>query len=306
MAVAATVLCPGGVPSSDPITNPLRDCDLQQFKLQGGNANLSPEKSKSFSFGAVMEPTPALTLTADYFNIKLKDKIDSLPEEIIYGNFAKYQERVAEMRAAIQRKEADIGALRREMAKLPLAEKLARLRDPAVRAQLLSEDPKDGARGMVQAWDQMHLMAAEPDYEPTEESTVAFQARARGLSNEAVALDHMLSQDGKGMLYVPFLNYADGNLDARAQADMAEELARIGAGLRPFRSAGLGAVIDVDRSGLGGIAGPADLEAGTTDRSPGRRTGRQALEEVAAISAAPKVAHIERDKGRRRLCSGAR
>jgi len=34
-------------------------------------------------------------------------------------NFAKYQERVAEMRAAIQRKEADIVALRREMAKLP-------------------------------------------------------------------------------------------------------------------------------------------------------------------------------------------
>jgi hypothetical protein len=34
-------------------------------------------------------------------------------------NFSKYQERVAEMRAAIQRKEADIGALRREMAKLP-------------------------------------------------------------------------------------------------------------------------------------------------------------------------------------------
>lgn len=34
-------------------------------------------------------------------------------------NFAKYQERVAEMRAAIQRKEADIGALRREIAKLP-------------------------------------------------------------------------------------------------------------------------------------------------------------------------------------------
>lgn len=34
-------------------------------------------------------------------------------------NFAKYQERVSEMRAAIARKEADIGALRREMAKLP-------------------------------------------------------------------------------------------------------------------------------------------------------------------------------------------
>jgi len=34
-------------------------------------------------------------------------------------NFAKYQERVAEMRAAIQRKEADVAALRRELAKLP-------------------------------------------------------------------------------------------------------------------------------------------------------------------------------------------
>jgi hypothetical protein len=34
-------------------------------------------------------------------------------------NFAKYQERVNELRAAIQRKEADVGALRREMAKLP-------------------------------------------------------------------------------------------------------------------------------------------------------------------------------------------
>ena len=33
-------------------------------------------------------------------------------------NFAKYQERVAEMRAAIARKEADVAALKRELAKL--------------------------------------------------------------------------------------------------------------------------------------------------------------------------------------------
>ncbi|HEY0065528.1 MAG TPA: TonB-dependent receptor [Telluria sp.] len=87
------VLCPGGVVSSNPIANELRDCDLQQFKLQGGNANLSPEKSKSFSFGFVVEPVSAVTFTADYWNIKLKDKIDALPEEIIYGDYAKYQAR---------------------------------------------------------------------------------------------------------------------------------------------------------------------------------------------------------------------
>ncbi len=34
-------------------------------------------------------------------------------------NFARYQERVTEMKAAIQRKEADIAAIRRELAKLP-------------------------------------------------------------------------------------------------------------------------------------------------------------------------------------------
>jgi hypothetical protein len=34
-------------------------------------------------------------------------------------NFARYQQRVADMRAAIQRKEADVAAIRRELAKLP-------------------------------------------------------------------------------------------------------------------------------------------------------------------------------------------
>ena len=83
------ILCPGGVPQ--PGANPLRDCDLQQYKLQGGNPNLKPEKSKSFSFGAVIEPTRNLTVAADYWNIKLKDKIAALPEQTIYGNYARYK-----------------------------------------------------------------------------------------------------------------------------------------------------------------------------------------------------------------------
>jgi len=36
-------------------------------------------------------------------------------------NYARYQERVAQMRAAIQRKEADLAAIRRELSKLPPA-----------------------------------------------------------------------------------------------------------------------------------------------------------------------------------------
>ncbi|RSZ55621.1 TonB-dependent receptor [Massilia atriviolacea] len=83
------ILCPGGKPQ--PGSNPLRDCDLQQFKLQGGNINLKPEKSKSFSFGAVIEPIPSVTIAADYWNIQLKDKIAALPEQTIYGNYEKYK-----------------------------------------------------------------------------------------------------------------------------------------------------------------------------------------------------------------------
>ena len=37
---------------------------------------------------------------------------------------------------------------------------------------------------------------------------------AQGRQPEELAYDAMLSDEGRGMLYVPFLNYADGNLDA--------------------------------------------------------------------------------------------
>ena len=83
------ILCPGGVPQ--PGANPLRDCDLQQFKLQGGNEKLKPEKSTTFAVGLVLEPLKEVTVAIDYWNIHLKDKISSLPEQSIYGNYEKYK-----------------------------------------------------------------------------------------------------------------------------------------------------------------------------------------------------------------------
>ena len=85
------ILCPGGV--AQPGANPLRDCDLQQFKLQGGNPDLKPEKSRTFSVGAVFEPVPAITLALDYWDIHLRDKIGALPEQTIFGNFERYRDR---------------------------------------------------------------------------------------------------------------------------------------------------------------------------------------------------------------------
>ena len=103
--------------------------------------------------------------------------------------------------------------LYREIAGLSLAARAARLADPEFRARLIASPPEGGVRGMQGAWHRMHPMGPSPDYEPTPRSTLAAMAAERGVSPEAVALDHMLEGGGRGMLYVPFLNYAEGNLD---------------------------------------------------------------------------------------------
>jgi N-acyl-D-aspartate/D-glutamate deacylase len=107
--------------------------------------------------------------------------------------------------------------LYREIAGLPLEARVARLNDPEFRRRLIADPPEDGSRGLPGAWARMYPMGSAPDYEPTADSTVAALAAARGVSPETVALDHMLTGGGRGMLYLPFLNYAEGSLDpARA------------------------------------------------------------------------------------------
>jgi N-acyl-D-aspartate/D-glutamate deacylase len=59
-------------------------------------------------------------------------------------------------------------------------------------------------------------MGAEPDYEPTPDHSLAALAQARGVSPYELALDHMLdggAGEGRGMLYLPLLNYPQNTLD---------------------------------------------------------------------------------------------
>jgi N-acyl-D-aspartate/D-glutamate deacylase len=101
-----------------------------------------------------------------------------------------------------------------ELAKRPFTERIAALRDPAIRARLLAEAPEEsGWARRVNAWERLILMSETPDYEPVPEQSVAAEAARRGVAPEEVALDHMLAQEGRGMLYLPFLNYAEGSLD---------------------------------------------------------------------------------------------
>ncbi len=104
----------------------------------------------------------------------------------------------------------------RAIAHLPLAERLARLRLAEVRAAILSESPSatDDPLFFRPNYDKMFLLGDPPDYEQPPENALGPQARKMGKRPEELAYDAMLSNDGRGMLYVPFLNYSDGNLDA--------------------------------------------------------------------------------------------
>jgi iron complex outermembrane recepter protein len=60
---------------NDPATG---QTDLQVNSLTGGNPGLRPEESKQRSIGIVLQPTPALSVAVDYFDIRVEDII-SLP-----------------------------------------------------------------------------------------------------------------------------------------------------------------------------------------------------------------------------------
>ena len=50
--------------------------------LQGGNANLTPETSKSYTVGVVIQPMRNLSMTVDYYRIKVNNVISTIPSAL--------------------------------------------------------------------------------------------------------------------------------------------------------------------------------------------------------------------------------
>jgi N-acyl-D-aspartate/D-glutamate deacylase len=112
----------------------------------------------------------------------------------------------------------------KEIKDLPFAERVARLRDPDFRARLLADEPDSSrAPGLspARAWERIFPMGIDsPDYEPTGETSIGAIAAARGVDPREIALDHMLDGGkggGRGILYLPLLNYAQNTLDPAYQ-----------------------------------------------------------------------------------------
>ncbi|MEE2878649.1 MAG: amidohydrolase family protein [Pseudomonadota bacterium] len=102
----------------------------------------------------------------------------------------------------------------------PLAEKVEALQNPDFRKRLLESrpDPDNAfAKSLLRNFGKLFVLDAVPDYEPTKDRTVEAIALERGVTNEEAALDILLEDDGQGMLYLPFLNYAQGSLDPSFQ-----------------------------------------------------------------------------------------
>ena len=100
----------------------------------------------------------------------------------------------------------------RSVAHLPLSARVVALREPALRARILSEDPfADSTFPLLQrlSYARMFAFGSPPDYEPPQDQSIAAIAAREGRSPEAVAYDMLLREDGRAFLFAPLTNYAD-------------------------------------------------------------------------------------------------
>lgn len=113
------------------------------------------------------------------------------------------------------------------IAQLPLSERVARMRDPELRARMLAETSEkvagDGTPippladfflanlGMVAM--RLFRMGARPDYEPKLVDSLAGEASRAGVPVLARIYDALLEDDGHALLYFPVYNYTGMNLD---------------------------------------------------------------------------------------------
>ena len=114
---------------------------------------------------------------------------------------------------------------------LPLEEKVAKLRDPEIRAQILSEDPvKESTFPLVHriSYARMFLFQ-DKNYEPKEENSVESIAAREGRSEYEVAYDLLTDNGGRNFLYVPITNYSDYSLSASEKL-LDERMAIMGLG----------------------------------------------------------------------------
>jgi N-acyl-D-aspartate/D-glutamate deacylase len=96
-------------------------------------------------------------------------------------------------------------------------QRLAKLRDPEVKAKILAEHTPQNYPGfagqITKGFDRMFRMTDPVDYEPSANASLAAEAARAGRDVADYTYDVLLEEGGKRLLYMPLINYARGNLD---------------------------------------------------------------------------------------------
>ena len=103
-----------------------------------------------------------------------------------------------------------------ELAKMSVEEKLTALKDPDRKKRILQESPGRGFERLFKMMGEgrnLWLMSDPPDYEPSPEASLHAVATKEGKEVWSYIYDCMLGNDGRNILYTPFANYAEQNLD---------------------------------------------------------------------------------------------
>ncbi len=117
-----------------------------------------------------------------------------------------------------------------EIENLPWAQQLEKLKDPAFKARMVSEesvfpesDIADFLNIVANGWFTHYEMDPDFNYEPTAQESVAARAQAAGISAAEYGYDLLMKDDGKGFIYFPILNYRDGNLNFLEDLQMSDD-----------------------------------------------------------------------------------
>jgi len=109
-----------------------------------------------------------------------------------------------------------------EVVHLPLAERCKALQEPQLRERIINEMPNDG--GLFQkvildnASHMFPVMTANIDYEPLPSASATAIAKSTNKRVMEILLDQLVANDGHGLIYMPFFNYAYGDLSFNYEA----------------------------------------------------------------------------------------
>jgi len=104
-----------------------------------------------------------------------------------------------------------------EIAHLSQAEKVKALRDETLRNKFVNEMPRDGGFYekivLSRLWKMFPVTDANINYEPNPKTdSIDALAQARRIAPMEMVYDQLLSNNGRGMIYMPFFNYSYGDL----------------------------------------------------------------------------------------------